>query len=268
MKRQYVMLITLWAMLSFSPIRVLAVPVTYVIEGVFGSIVRETGGVESTVFNEFMSIQFTVTDPTELFDSLLNPNIGEFSVSSAFVTVPAFGLAHVPITNSDLTFFQADIDSLEQFALLFQRTSESFNFLLATEIGLDFIVDPNQPLPLKFDLSDITLDIAGVPLLTLADGSSLRFGVDLAIGNVPHAAIKNVHSTVVIDGCDSGVPNTMFPSGFTISDLIAVCAEGASNHGQFVSCVSHVTNDLKKAGTITGQQKGAIQSCAAQAHIP
>jgi hypothetical protein len=26
-----------------------------------------------------------------------------------------------------------------------------------------------------------------------------------------------------------------------------------------------VTNDLKKAGTITGQQKGAIQSCAAQA---
>jgi hypothetical protein len=29
-----------------------------------------------------------------------------------------------------------------------------------------------------------------------------------------------------------------------------------------------VTNDLKKAGTITGQQKGAIQSCAAQADIP
>jgi hypothetical protein len=41
-----------------------------------------------------------------------------------------------------------------------------------------------------------------------------------------------------------------------------------SNHGQFVSCVSHMTNDLKKAGTITGQQKGAIQSCAAQADIP
>jgi hypothetical protein len=74
--------------------------------------------------------------------------------------------------------------------------------------------------------------------------------------------------TVVIDGCNSGVPNTLFPTGCTISDLIAACAEGASNHGQFVSCVSHLTNDLKKAGTITGQQKGAIQSCTAQADIP
>ena len=62
--------------------------------------------------------------------------------------------------------------------------------------------------------------------------------------------------------------NTLFASGCTISDLIMSCAEGASNHGQFVSCVSHVTNDLKKAGTITGQQEDAIQSCAAQAHIP
>ena len=106
----------LWAIVSFIPLRVLAVPVTYVIEGVFGSIVRETGGVESTVFNEFMSIQFTVTDPTELFetppDGFPNPNSGEFTVSSAFVTVPAFGLSHVGITNSNLTFFQFDNGSL------------------------------------------------------------------------------------------------------------------------------------------------------------
>jgi Concanavalin A-like lectin/glucanases superfamily len=76
---------------------------------------------------------------------------------------------------------------------------------------------------------------------------------------------SDLSATVVIDGCDSGVPNTVFPSGCTISDLVVACAEGASNHGQFVSCVSHVTNDLR--GTITGQQKGAIQSCAAQANI-
>src|SRR5262245_56796789 len=74
--------------------------------------------------------------------------------------------------------------------------------------------------------------------------------------------------TVVIDGCNTGVPDTSLPSGSTISDLIAACAEGVSNHGQFVSCVAHVTNDLKKAGTITGQQKGAIQSCAERADIP
>jgi hypothetical protein len=83
--------------------------------------------------------------------------------------------------------------------------------------------------------------------------------------NCPNSIVS---PTAVIDGCDSGVPNTIFPSGCTISDLIAACAEGASNHGQFVSCVSRMTNDLKQAGTITGQQKGAIQSCVAQADIP
>ena len=83
--------------------------------------------------------------------------------------------------------------------------------------------------------------------------------------NCPNSIVS---PTIVIQGCDSGVPNTIFPSGCTISDLIAGCAEGNSNHGGFVSCVSHLTNDLKEAGTITGQQKGAIQSCAAQAKNP
>jgi len=79
---------------------------------------------------------------------------------------------------------------------------------------------------------------------------------------------SDLSATAVIDGCNSGVPNTLFPSGYTISDFIAACSDGASNHGQFVSCVSHMTNDLKKAGTITGQQKDAIQSCAGRADIP
>ncbi len=79
---------------------------------------------------------------------------------------------------------------------------------------------------------------------------------------------SNLAPTVVIEGCNSGVPNFLFTSGCTLSDLIAHIAAGASNHGQFVSGVSHLTNDLKKAGLITGAQKGAIQSCAAGANIP
>jgi hypothetical protein len=74
--------------------------------------------------------------------------------------------------------------------------------------------------------------------------------------------------TVVIDGCDSGVPNFLLTTGCTVSDEIAKCAASAGNHGGFVSCVSHFTNALKKAGIITGAQKGAIQSCAAGADIP
>jgi len=79
---------------------------------------------------------------------------------------------------------------------------------------------------------------------------------------------SDLRETVIIDGCDSGVVNLLFDDGCTIADLIAECAVDANNHGQFVSCVAHLTNDLKKDGFISGQEKGAIQSCAAQADIP
>jgi len=51
-------------------------------------------------------------------------------------------------------------------------------------------------------------------------------------------------------------------------DTINQCINGATNHGQFVSCVAAVTNDLKKDDLIAGKQKGAIQSCAGKAKIP
>lgn len=77
-----------------------------------------------------------------------------------------------------------------------------------------------------------------------------------------------VAPTVVIRGCDSGAPNSVSRNGCTISDRIQQCAAAAQNHGQWVSCVAHLTNELKKAEIITGQQEGAIQRCAAQANMP
>jgi len=74
--------------------------------------------------------------------------------------------------------------------------------------------------------------------------------------------------TIIIDGCDTGVDDHLLPDGSTISGKIADCAANAANHGDFVSCVASLTNDLKKAGIITGKEKGAIQSCAANADIP
>jgi hypothetical protein len=94
-----------------------------------------------------------------------------------------------------------------------------------------------------------------------SDGDGVPDGVDQCIGSSRDA-------TVIIDGCDSGVPNTTFPTGCRISDQIDDCAAGAGNHGAFVSCVAHLTNDLKKKGVISGGQKGAIQSCAGRAGIP
>ena len=75
--------------------------------------------------------------------------------------------------------------------------------------------------------------------------------------------------TVIIEGCeecDSGVRNVVFKNGCTMSDLIAQCAVGKKNHGQFVSCVAHLTNEWKSAGFISGAEKGAIQSCAAKSN--
>jgi hypothetical protein len=74
--------------------------------------------------------------------------------------------------------------------------------------------------------------------------------------------------TVSVGGCDSGVTNFFFTDGCTLSDKIQALGAGSSNHGQFVSAVAQMTNELKKAGHITGAQKSALQSCAAGASIP
>jgi hypothetical protein len=76
---------------------------------------------------------------------------------------------------------------------------------------------------------------------------------------------SDLSATVVVGGIDSGVPNTMpFNDGCTIADLINHCAAGISNHGEYVSCVAHVTNNLMKEGKISGAQKGKLQKCAVQ----
>jgi hypothetical protein len=74
--------------------------------------------------------------------------------------------------------------------------------------------------------------------------------------------------TVTIDGCDSGVRNSVLPDGRTIAEHVGSCAAGARNHGQFVQCVAHLTAAAVQDGVITGKQKGAIQRCAAQARLP
>jgi hypothetical protein len=77
---------------------------------------------------------------------------------------------------------------------------------------------------------------------------------------------SDLADTVIIEGCDSGVANKLFEDGCTISDRIAACASEAENHGEFVSCVTQYTNGLKPL-VLSGAQKGAIQSCAAQSSI-
>ena len=73
---------------------------------------------------------------------------------------------------------------------------------------------------------------------------------------------RNPNSTIVIGEYDTGVVDRLY-EGKSISEWIGECAADTTNHGQFVSCVAHLTNELKKAGIISGKEKGAIQSCGA-----
>ena len=75
---------------------------------------------------------------------------------------------------------------------------------------------------------------------------------------------SDLGETIVIAGRDSGVANQMLDDGCTMSDEIAKAAAAASNHGDFVSAVAELTNNWKKAGLISGADKGSIQNCAAR----
>ncbi len=144
------------------------------------------------------------------------------------------------------------------------------------------------PVPVTGGSSLSHWDVSATPNLLMepAINPDLTHNVDLTlpllrdIGWAPDADLDGVtddqdqclHSdlraTVVVGACDSGVGNALFTNGCTIADQVAGCAVGAKNHGAFVSCVSHLTNDLKSAGVISGAQKGSIQSCAGGAGIP
>src|SRR5215210_1610242 len=146
----------------------------------------------------------------------------------------------------------------------------------------------NAPDPVQLGSSISHWDPISFPNLLMEPSinADLTHGVDLTlplfrdIGWYPDADLdlvpddqdsclgSNLGTNVVIGSCNSGVANTLFANGCTISDQIAQCAASAASHGGFVSCVSQFTNSLKKNGTITGAQKDAIQGCAGGAAIP
>jgi len=99
----------------------------------------------------------------------------------------------------------------------------------------------------------------------VADTDSDNDDVPDCIDDCPNSDLS---VTIVIAGRDTGVPNQMLERGCSMADQIAGVAAGARNHGAFVSAVAQLTNGWKREGLITGEAKGRIQECAAQAAIP
>jgi len=86
----------------------------------------------------------------------------------------------------------------------------------------------------------------------------------------PHSDLS---PTVVIAGCDSGVPNIMFTAapnrGCTLADRLAhIAADSSRNHGTFVKNANALLNELKKNGTITAAQKDALSGCIGASNNP
>ena len=78
---------------------------------------------------------------------------------------------------------------------------------------------------------------------------------------------SNLSATVVIGTCDTSVGNPVNANGCSILDQVVKCAVGVQDQGEFVGCVSRLTDDLKNGGIINGSEEGAIQSCAETAPI-
>jgi hypothetical protein len=142
--------------------------------------------------------------------------------------------------------------------------------ILALDEDQDGIVDPQDNCPQTANSDQMDSDGDGLgdacdvcpnDPANDADGDGLCADVDAC----PNSDLS---ATVVIQNRDTGVENKMLDNGCTMADEIAASASQARNHGDFVNNVAKLTNEWKKAGLITGLQKGAIQGCAATASLP
>jgi PA domain-containing protein len=117
--------------------------------------------------------------------------------------------------------------------------------------------------------ADLTHDLKAPNDLTLELLRDVGWFADADLDGVADEADCSVHSnfapTIVIDGENTGVANILFSNGCTTADLIAQIQGSATNHGEFVSGVAHLTNDLRDAGVLTNDDKSAIQTAAAHA---
>ena len=126
--------------------------------------------------------------------------------------------------------------------------------------GFDFLLIGNSDAEF-YRINSVTI---------VAEAQNVDSDCDGFSDEIDDCIYSDLSATVMVGDCDTGVTNLLFGNGCTladlVNDLVSECLDGAKNHGQFVSCVSHGLNSMKKLGLISGKEKGAIQSCVAQSN--
>ena len=134
----------------------------------------------------------------------------------------------------------------------------------------DPLTAPNQLMEpaINFDLTHSLVPPRDLTMSLLRD---IGWYPDADVDGFPDAQdecdASDLRATLFVGGTDTGVPNLMFTNGCTMSDYVIAAADGARNHGSFVSAVAHLGNAWLDAGLITDEQRLAIQTAAAQSSV-
>lgn len=70
--------------------------------------------------------------------------------------------------------------------------------------------------------------------------------------------------SVVIDDCDTGVPDQRAGDGRTMNQIVADCDGRAVSHGRFVECIATAARTWRNHNLITGRDYAKIVTCAAR----
>lgn len=204
-----------------------------------------SGAINDVVFDTALyQTLFGVTLPSGRYDSVLLLDIDD----SVDVHSPDFSV----FVDDYGSFNGIDIDAMAIISVVSDADGDGI---------LD--EDDNCPSVANADQADFDGDGIGDVCDDDIDNDGVLNADDDCIGLV---------GTVVVLGVDTGIDDRVDGSGCTITDLINgiafECADGAKNHGKFVSCVAKALNGLKKAGLISEAEKEIYQSIIAQSDLP
>ena len=120
--------------------------------------------------------------------------------------------------------------------------------------------------------ADLTHSVMAPQDLTLAQMRDVGWFPDADVDGLRDSSdacpTSTLGATVIIEGCNTGVPNKFASAGCTITDAITACAASSADHAIFTGCVLNATTRMKNTGLITGLQQINISRCAIASKLP